>query len=264
MPTPSQSPTDGEGLTRDEVALLGGGGDHRAGHPVRPAAAHLGQHRRLLGHEGPGVADQRVARRVLLPAAALPALARLTARHDLHVPELPGHAVGAAQDLAVEQHGPADAGAHRDHQGRGRTSGGAVARLGAGGAVGVVVEQHRAAEAGLEQVAQRLALPRAGGGRTSPARRAGRRSRPPRCRRRPAASRQRTRGSPRPSRPRPGWSRPGGRASSAARSTTPVPSASTTPASTLVPPMSTPTTTSSFIWSILADAAGSRPNRPPV
>ncbi len=68
-PTPEPVPDRGEGLPGDEVAVRGGGGDHRAGELLGLALAQLGQHRRLRADPVAREAHQRVARGVLLPAA---------------------------------------------------------------------------------------------------------------------------------------------------------------------------------------------------
>ena len=70
--------------------------------------------RRVGGGQLAGLAHERVAAGVLLPAAAVAALAAATAGHDLHVAELARHAEPAALQRAVEQQRAADAGAEVD------------------------------------------------------------------------------------------------------------------------------------------------------
>ncbi len=61
-PTPSQSPTDGERLERDPVALVGGLGDHRADQPGRVAVAEVVEEGRA-----PGPSCARACRARALP-----------------------------------------------------------------------------------------------------------------------------------------------------------------------------------------------------
>ena len=75
----------------------------QVGHDGRPGL----DHRAGLAHEG-------VAAGVLLPAAAVAALAAHAARHDLHVAELAGDAVPPALDVAVDDEGAPDARAEGD------------------------------------------------------------------------------------------------------------------------------------------------------
>ena len=73
-------------------------------------------HRRVGRDQLAGVADQGVARGVLLPAATVAALAAVPVGDDLHVAELAGHPVRAAEDPVVDDQRAADAGAERDAQ----------------------------------------------------------------------------------------------------------------------------------------------------
>ena len=108
-PTPSQSPDLGERLVGQQVAGRRGVGHHRAGEQLRVAAAHLLEHRRAGREVLPGEADQRVAAAVLLPAPSPAALARQAARHHLHVAELAGHAVHPAVQASAQDDTAADA-----------------------------------------------------------------------------------------------------------------------------------------------------------
>ena len=195
MPTPSQSPTEAKAwrATRSpsSAAAVTIGPVTRSGSPPR----HLVQHRRLLGHAGPGRSGPARCPRSTAPSSrVLPHSQGWPSGHDLHVPELAGHAVGAAQHPPSSSTRPADAGAHRDHQRRAARRAPRRTRLGAGGAVGVVVEQRPGSPSrSCEQVAQRLALPRQVRGEHHPLARRRRRSRPRRRRRRRAARRRRPR-----------------------------------------------------------------------
>ena len=105
MPSAEPRPDVAEQLDRGRLALQGGRGHVRAGDLVRVAAQHLQQpvrHRRVGPGQLAGLADQRVARGVLLPAAAVAALAPVPAGHADHVAPLPGHAVRAAEQLTVD------------------------------------------------------------------------------------------------------------------------------------------------------------------
>jgi len=151
----------GEGTQRHRVPGGRGLGDHRAGQLPEVAAARVAEHGLLTG--GGRVArvpHERIAAGVLLPAARAPALAGATARHDLHVAELPGHAVEAAMHVAVEHDRAPDAGAHRDQQRRLGAPDGAVGDLGSRRAVRVVVEHHRRAPPLLEPGPHALVAPR--------------------------------------------------------------------------------------------------------
>ena len=198
----------------------------------------------VVGHRGVGqhqlarVADQRVARGVLLPAAPVAALAAVAVRHDLHVPELAGHAVLATEHLVVDHQRAADAGPERDAQDVAVTDARAEPALRERGGVRVVVHHHRArrSAASARPAAARRARP--GAARTARSRGRRRRTRPPRCRpprRRTAALRVSTSSTMVSSTSR--TLRPGvGRRWLVST----VPKESTTPARTLVPPMSMP------------------------
>ena len=115
-PTPSQRPTSASSSidsgSPSRAAWVICGPSSRVGVAVDELAQVVG-HRRVGADQLAGVADQGVARGVLLPAAAVAALAPVAVGHDLHVAELAGHPVGAAVDPVVEDERAADAGAER-------------------------------------------------------------------------------------------------------------------------------------------------------
>ena len=139
-PHPEPVSDHGEAIEGQLVALLGGAGHHRSGQCLGVAATELVQLGRLLVEPGPGVAHERVAAGVLLPAAAPAALALASVGHHLHVTELPGHAVVPAVHPAVDDDGATDPGPESHHDGVHGATRRAVPDLGACGAVGVVVE----------------------------------------------------------------------------------------------------------------------------
>jgi len=132
----------GERRQRHRVAGLGGGGDHRAGQLLGVALAQPLQHRGVA-QARPRRPGQGVAAGVLLPAAPAAALAGETVGHDLHVAELPGHAVAPPVHPAADDDGTADPGPQGDDDAVPRAAGRAVRALGTRGAVGVVVQDHR-------------------------------------------------------------------------------------------------------------------------
>ena len=144
-PTPSHEPTSAKAASATGSPGLGRRGDRRPGQVLD-----------ALVTDEPG---EGVAAAVLLPAAGAAALARPPAGHDLVVAELPRHPVVAAQHRAVEDQRAADAGAEGDHDGALGVAHGAVGQLGAGGAVGVVVEHHRGAPPLRQAGAHALVLP---------------------------------------------------------------------------------------------------------
>ena len=106
MPTPSQLADLGEQLAGQRVALAGGLGDQRAGEVARVAPDP-----RRAGRTRPGLPaaissrasrTRALPRGVLLPAAAVAALAAVAVGHDLHVAELARDAEPAADDAPVE------------------------------------------------------------------------------------------------------------------------------------------------------------------
>ena len=149
----------GERLACDQVAVGGGGRDHRARQPRGVATAELLQQGRLEADPRPRQADQGVAGGVLLPAALAAARARLAAGHDLHVPELAGHPVVAASTRPSSTTAPPMPVPSVTISATGCRAR-AVRRLGQGRAVGVVVERYRDAEALGEARPHRLAAPR--------------------------------------------------------------------------------------------------------
>lgn len=62
------------------------------------AGGEIGGDRRVREDHRPRLANERVARGVLLPAAPVAALAALALGHDLHVPELARDAVAATDE----------------------------------------------------------------------------------------------------------------------------------------------------------------------
>ena len=124
-PTPSQRPmsasssTDSGSPSRAAWVTSGPVSARRVA--VDPVVQGVRQ-RGVGRHQLAGVADQRVAGGVLLPAAPVAALAPVAVRHHLHVPELPRHPVGAAEHPVVDHHRAADAGAerHAEHDAGGR------------------------------------------------------------------------------------------------------------------------------------------------
>ena len=126
---------------------------------TRPLGVQLGGQvavRHVAGVLG-GVALERLAAAVGLHAAAAGTVAGAgrPLRVDREVTELGTQAVGPAEGLSLDHHAPADAGAEREHHEHARR--GAVHQLGLGQrrAVGVVVHEHRHAEAPLELRAER-------------------------------------------------------------------------------------------------------------
>jgi hypothetical protein len=149
------------------VALAGQLGDERSrdvGDVALDALDDLVRHRGVGGGQLAGLADQRVARAVLLPAAAVAARAAVAAGDDLHVPELARHAELAALDLAVLQDRAADAGAEGDHDQVVLAAAPAEAPLRPGGGVRVVVHHHGDREAAGDAVAERFVAPGQVGG----------------------------------------------------------------------------------------------------
>ena len=162
MPTPSQCADLLEQLAGRRVAVPRGLGDQRPG-DGRDVAAGALQHavrdRRVGGRQLAGLADQDVARGVLLPAAAVAALAAPAVRHDLHVAVLPRDAEPAALQGAVDDHRAADAGAEVDaHQVR-LAAAGAEPPLGPDRGVGVVLDHDRQPQPRADGLAQRLVAP---------------------------------------------------------------------------------------------------------
>ena len=132
-----------ERLVGEQVAGLGSGGDHQAGQQLGVARALLLQHRRPGAQLLPGIAHQRVAAGVLLPAPAATALTgQATGRH-LHVAELAGHAVVPAVQPAAQDDATTDPGAERHHDGEVGAARRAVRRLGVRRGGGVVLQHHR-------------------------------------------------------------------------------------------------------------------------
>src|SRR6478735_5890365 len=152
----------GEQLARGRVALPGGLGDEGTGQRVGVAAEtgeQVGDDGRPGLDHGAGLAHERVAAGVLLPAATVAALAARAARHDLHVAELAGDAVPPALDVAVDDEGAADARAERDDDDVRLSPGGTEGRLGPGRGIGVVVDGDRQGDALRQRVTQRLVAP---------------------------------------------------------------------------------------------------------
>ena len=126
---------------------------------------------------------------VLLPAAAVAARAAVPVGHDLHVPELAGHAVGAAEDPAVDDDRAADAGAERDAQDEPVPGAGAEPALAERGGVGVVVDHDRDGDPARQRGPAAARRARPGAARTSRSTGWRRRSRRRRCRPRRRRSR---------------------------------------------------------------------------
>ena len=87
-----------------------------------------------------GLALQRATGGVLLEASVLTAAARQALADEADVAELGGDAVAAAEERAVEHDGPADAGAHREHDHVVDVAAGAEAELRPAGGVRVVLD----------------------------------------------------------------------------------------------------------------------------
>src|SRR5262249_38666714 len=108
---------DLETAQRDRVSLVRGLGYLGAADAVHAAAAELEQpHRgvRRAPGELPGLGDQGVAARVLLPAAAVAAPAQPPVRHDAVVAGLAGDAPAAPVQLTVDHDPGADTRADGD------------------------------------------------------------------------------------------------------------------------------------------------------
>ena len=147
-----------------------------SGSPCWAACGHLGaaelrgvapadlrqvvSHRRARDDQLTRLPLEGVAGGVLLPAAAVAARAAVPVRHHLHVPELAGHAVGAAVDPAVHDDRAADAGAQRDAQDEAVAGAGAEPALAERGGVGVVVDHDRDGDPAGQAGPQRLVAPR--------------------------------------------------------------------------------------------------------
>ena len=161
-PTPSQLPIVGEQLDGERVAVPGGLGDQRAGQP-RGVAVHQGA--QVVRHGDPRATSSRASRTSALPEAycsqqpAVAALAAVAVRDDLHVPELAGHPVGAAEHPAVDHQRAADAGAERDAEDEAVPDAGTEPALRERRGVGVVVDHHGETDSGHQRVAQRLVAP---------------------------------------------------------------------------------------------------------
>src|SRR6478735_3716973 len=141
----------------DEEAGVEGRGE--VGQPDTEPLAEVGDDGRPGLDHGAGLAHERVAAGVLLPAATVAALAARAARHDLHVAELAGDAVPPALDVAVDDEGAADARAERDDDDVRLSPGGTEGRLGPGRGIGVVVDGDRQGDALRQRVTQRLVAP---------------------------------------------------------------------------------------------------------
>ena len=118
QPDPEPGADLGEQLDRQRVALAGRVGDERAGQQGQVAADRVAQDRAATGD--PASTSSRASRTRALPEAycsqqpRLPHSQRWPVGDDLHVPELAGHPVAAAEDLVVDDQGAADAGAEGD------------------------------------------------------------------------------------------------------------------------------------------------------
>ena len=109
MPTPSQLPDSASSSTRGLVAVWAAsvisGPVSAAGSPPT-ALEQVARDGRAGVGQRPGLADQGVAAGVLLPAAAVAALAAVPAGDDLHVAELARDAEAAALDLPSMRSAP--------------------------------------------------------------------------------------------------------------------------------------------------------------
>ncbi len=151
-----------EQLAGELVAVAGGLGDERAGEVLRPPlhpVEQVGDDRAAGRHQPAGLAHQRVAGGVLLPAALVAALAADAVGHHLHVPELAGDAEAPADDAPAQHDAAADAGAEVDHDQVALAAAGAEAVLGPDRGVGVVVDEDRQRHPLAQGLAQRLVAP---------------------------------------------------------------------------------------------------------
>ena len=146
MPTPSQcpiSPSSSRAVwSPSRAASVISGPVRLPGRPSDPLE-QVARDRGVGVDQRPGLAHEGVAAGVLLPAAAVAALAAVPARDDLHVAELAGDAEAAALDLAVDEDAAADAGAEGHHHHVGLAARGAEPPLGPDRGVGVVVDEDR-------------------------------------------------------------------------------------------------------------------------
>ena len=243
-PTPSQRPTSpnsstAQGSPSRAAAVTTGPASASTSPPTRSSSAD--RDRRPGPRQLAGLAAEHVARRVLLQAAAVAALAPAAVGHDDHVPELAGHAEAAALQRRRRARSRRRCRCRAYAHEVGLAAAGAEAPLGPGRGVGVVLDHHRQA-----------AAPRSSASRSGSSRQArcgenrtrdrGRRRRI-RRRRCPTAATSCAAASSRDDLDDGGLDRAALRCDGVRRSAraSTRPAASTTPAATLVPPMSTPT-----------------------
>src|SRR5690606_33742724 len=134
-----------EGVHGDRVALPRGLADVLALDAVRSAVAQAEQHAGALRRRhGPlvRVADEGLARGVLLPAALAAAAAEQAVRHHAAVAELGGDAVAPAVELAADDGSAAETGADGDADDVLVAGADAEPVLAPGGGVRVVLDDH--------------------------------------------------------------------------------------------------------------------------
>ena len=162
MPWPSHCPTSASSSMRGLLPRDRGRGDARSGDSVRVATEHLHQaisHRRVGSRQLLRLANQCVAGGVLLPAASVPALAAVATGNADHVAPLPGHPVGATEQIAVDHQAAADARTQGDADHHRRATAGAEPVLRPRRSVGVVVDDQRQVDAFAQPVLERFLAP---------------------------------------------------------------------------------------------------------
>ena len=138
------------------VPLAGRGGDGLAGDVLRIAAGELDDAGRVVGAELrqlPGVDAQGRAGAVALQAPAQAAPAGAPAGNDVEVPDLPAESGRPAQEVAVDDDGPAHAGADGHDEGVALAAGRPETGLGPPEGIGVVLDDDGQAHALGDDVA---------------------------------------------------------------------------------------------------------------
>ena len=162
MPTPSQwpiSPSSSRAVWSPSRAASVISGPVRLAAVASDALEQVARDRGVGVDHRPGLAHERVAAGVLLPAAAVAALAPVPARDDLHVAELARDAEAAALHLSADEDAAADAGAEGHHHHVGLAARGAELPLRPDRGVGVVVDEDRCGQPLLQRRLQRLVPP---------------------------------------------------------------------------------------------------------